>query len=285
MSSAISRSERRCAQSLPATVGGLDIVADGDVHARRQNAPLRLFRPHAAAGEPPTGVVANVLRRHSRRRPPESLGGRPRRRADHRAGGGKGLPLRRRDGARLHRPRGRRRRGARMVAAGHHPVRRGAARPPDDGPRGAGRALPGRRDPGLRPRRDGRDPSPRRDPRPLARRARWPAAVDRRAAARRRHRRALAAPYGFAGARAQATVLYVADDAAACVDRARPDGPGRACGGDRGRRRADRALAERRSGGGARRVRALLRAFRAEMLGRRPACPLCGTFDDRRRRG
>ncbi len=41
--------------------GTLDIVADGSgLRARRQRAPLRLFRPRAPAGEPPLGVIANL---------------------------------------------------------------------------------------------------------------------------------------------------------------------------------------------------------------------------------
>ncbi len=44
-----------------AAEGRLDAVIDAaGLHARRQHAPLRLFRPHPPPLEPPTGVVANI---------------------------------------------------------------------------------------------------------------------------------------------------------------------------------------------------------------------------------
>ena len=45
----------------PATRGALAIMADGrGLRARRQRAPLRLFRPRPAPGDPPLGVIANL---------------------------------------------------------------------------------------------------------------------------------------------------------------------------------------------------------------------------------
>ena len=222
MSSAISRSEGRCARSPPATtVGGLDIVADGDVHARRQNAPLRLFRPHAATGEPPTGIVANVsggilggdrlslsvdargdalITGQAAEKVYRSAGATACVSTDLAIGAGAALEWLPQgtilfDGARLDRrttvraaPGGRCLAGEILVfgrVGMGETLRRGAIRDR------------------WRVERGGR---------PL-----WIDALrlDGDIGAR------MAAPYGFAGARAQATVLYVADDAAACVDRAR----------------------------------------------------------------
>ena len=274
MSSAISRSERRCARSLPATVGGLDIVADGDVHARRQNAPLRLFRPHAAAGEPPTGVVANVsggilggdrlslsvdargdalITGQAAEKVYRSAGATARVCTDLAVGAGAALEWLPQgtilfDGARLDRrttvraaPGGRCLAGEILVfgrVGMGETLRRGAIRDR------------------WRVERGGR---------PL-----WIDALrlDGDIGAR------MAAPYGFAGARAQATVLYVADDAAACVDRARDlmARAGRAAatvvGGVLIARwlSADPAAARAAFG-------RFWRAFRAEMLGRPARLP------------
>lgn len=48
-------------EGAPAADGALAVAADGrGLRARRQRAPLRLFRPRPGRGEPPLGVIANV---------------------------------------------------------------------------------------------------------------------------------------------------------------------------------------------------------------------------------
>lgn len=48
-------------EAAPGADGALTVEVDGrGLRARRQRAPLRLFRPRPARGEPPLGVIANV---------------------------------------------------------------------------------------------------------------------------------------------------------------------------------------------------------------------------------